>query len=110
MPLPVYFRLHPHSSTPFPAKSVWLAIIQTPSVAELRDIAMREHPGTVVHKVEGLITYRGGQAEREVVVEVADDEELGAYLGHVKRGEEGAGQGKATFIVWLGPGGDGEYA
>jgi hypothetical protein len=109
-PLPVYFRLHQHSSTPIPAKSVWLSIVHTPSVVELRDIAMREHPGTMVHKLEGLITYRGGRADREVAVEVTDDGELGAYLGHVKRGEGGAAQGKATFIVLLGPSGEGEYA
>jgi hypothetical protein len=109
VPLPVYFRLHPHSSTPFPAKSVWLSMIHTPSVVELRNLAMREHPGTMVHKIEGLITYRGNRADREVAVEVTDDGELGAYLGHVKRGEEGAAQGKATFIVLLGPGGEEGY-
>jgi hypothetical protein len=112
MPLPVYFRLHQHSSTPFSARSVWLSIIQTPSVIELRDIAMREHPGTIVHKIEGLIVHRSGQGQgdREVVVEVTDDEELGAYLGHVRRGEDGLAQGKATFVVLLGPGGEGGYA
>jgi hypothetical protein len=72
---------------------------------------MREHPGTVVHKIEGLIVHRSGQGQgdREVVVEVTDDEELGAYLGHVRRSEDGLVQGKATFVVLLGPSGDGEY-
>jgi hypothetical protein len=59
---------------------------------------MREHPGTVVLKMEGLIVYRQDQGEREVVVEVSDDEELAAYLGHVKS----TGQGKTTFVVLLG--------
>lgn len=102
MPLPVYFRLHPHSSTPFPSKTVWLSILHSQSITELSNLAMREHPGTVVHKLEGLITYRGGQEEREVVVEVGDDEELGAYLGHVRGEGQGQGQGKATFVVLLG--------
>ncbi|OAL54109.1 hypothetical protein IQ07DRAFT_560794 [Pyrenochaeta sp. DS3sAY3a] len=116
VPLPVYFRLHPHSSTPFPAKTVWLSILHSHSIAELRALAMREHPGTTVQKLEGLISYRGqgqGQGqEREVVVEVGDDEELGAYLGHVRAtaGEGGSGQGKATFVVWLELGGVGGYA
>lgn len=102
MPLPIYFRLHPHSTTPFPNKTVWLSILHAPSVAEMRNLAMREHPGTVMHKLEGLITYRGeGQQDREVVVEVGDDEELGAYLGHV-RGEGNGQGGKATFVVVLG--------
>ena len=52
-------------------------------------------------KVEGLVVYRQDQGEREVVVEVSDDEELAAYLGHVKN----TGQGKATFVVLLGTGG-----
>lgn len=104
MPLPVYFRLHPHSATPFPSKTVWLSILHAPSIAELRSLAMREHPGTIIHKLEGLITYRGGQQEREVVVEVGDDEELGAYLGHVRGDGQGQGQGKATFVVMLGIG------
>ncbi|KAF1943512.1 hypothetical protein EJ02DRAFT_443232 [Clathrospora elynae] len=102
MPLPVYFRLHPHSSTPFPTKTLWLSILHTPSVPELRSLAMREHPGTVVHKLEGQITYRGGHEDREVVVEVGDDEELGAYLGHVRSEAQAQGQGKATFVVMLG--------
>ncbi|KAI4647438.1 uncharacterized protein J4E79_010296 [Alternaria viburni] len=109
-PLPVYFRLHAHSSTPYPTRSVWLSIMQTPSVNALRDLAMREHPGTVVHKLQGLVVHRGGRAESEVVVEVTDDEELSAYLGLVRRaGREdgGQGQGKATFVVLLGMGGEG---
>jgi hypothetical protein len=100
MPLPIYFRLHPHSSTPFPSKTVWLSILHTATVNELRSLAMREHPGTVIHKIEGMITYRGGQEDREVAVEVGDDEELGAYLGHVRG--DGGSQGKATFAVLLG--------
>lgn len=106
MPLPIYFRLHPQSLTSLPVKSVWLSILHTPTVSELSKLAMREHHGTVVHKLEGVITYRGGpgQENREVHVEVGNDEELGAYLGHV-RGEgmgQGDVQGKATFVVLLG--------
>jgi hypothetical protein len=106
MPLPVYFRLHPHSNTPFPAKSVWLSILQTPSMAELRELAMHEHSGTVVHRFEGSITYMGsGSEDREVVLEVTDDDEVGAYLEHVRR----EGKGKATLIVLLGMIGAGGY-
>lgn len=107
MPLPIYFRLHPHSSTPLPTKSVWLSILQAPSVAELQSLAMREHPGTIVHKLEGLITYKGDQEGREAVIEITDNEELSAYLGHVKKGPQGATQEKATFVVLLGPGEEG---
>jgi hypothetical protein len=92
MTLPVYFRLHPHSSAPFPAKKLWLSILHTPSVAELKDMTMREHPGTVVHKIEGLVTDRSGH---DSTIDVTNDEELGAYLEHVRGG-------KATFVVLLG--------
>ncbi|RAR12277.1 hypothetical protein DDE83_004165 [Stemphylium lycopersici] len=110
-PLPVYFRLHPHSSTPFPTKSVWLCILHQLSVAHLKALVRREHPGTAVHRLEGLVSYKGagvGQhEEREVLVQVTDDEELSAYLGLVGRGDQGAvqgGGGKATFVVLLGLG------
>jgi hypothetical protein len=101
-PLPIYFRLHPHSTTSFPAKTVWLSILHTVSVAEIRQLAAREHPGVAVLKLEGVVACRGDAGEREVTVEVGDDEELGAYLGHVKSAGQGQGQGKATFIVLLG--------
>lgn len=97
-PLPIYFRLHHLSTTPFPSKIVWLSILHNHSVNEINNLVMREHPGTVVLKVEGLVMYRQDQGEREVMVEVSDDEELTAYLGHVKS----TGQGKATFVVLLG--------
>jgi hypothetical protein len=100
-PLPIYFRLHPHSTTSFPSKTVWLSILHQISVNEVRQLASREHPGCSVLKLEGLITYRGKHGDREVKVEVGDDGELGAYLGHVKSPGEGQGQGKATFVVLL---------
>lgn len=102
-PMPIYFRLHHLSATPFPSKTVWLSILHTRSINEINNLVMREHPGTIVLKVEGLVVYRQDQGEREVVVEVTDDEELAAYLGHVKS----TGQGKATFVVLLGMGGGG---
>jgi hypothetical protein len=104
-PMPIYFRLHQLSTTPLPSKTVWLSILHTHSVSEISNLVVREHPGTVVLKIEGLVVYRQDQGEREVVVEVSDDEELAAYLGHVKS----MGQGKATFVVLLGVG-SGAYA
>ncbi|KAF3002640.1 hypothetical protein E8E13_009213 [Curvularia kusanoi] len=55
-PMPIYFRLHHLSATPFPSKTVWLSILHTQSVSEISNLVMREHPGTVVLKVEGLVT------------------------------------------------------
>ncbi|KAJ8114573.1 hypothetical protein OPT61_g3586 [Boeremia exigua] len=104
-PMPIYFRLHHLSTTPFPSKTVWLSILHAHSVNEIGNLVMREHPGTVMLKMEGLVVYRQDQGEREVMVEISDDEELAAYLGHVRS----TGQGKATFVVLLGTGG-GVYA
>lgn len=95
LPIPIYFRLHPHSSTPFPAKSVWLSILHNVAVQEVKELAMREHPGTRVLKLEGLVQV--GEDGREIEVEVGDDGELGAYLGHV-------GRGKVIFVVLVGGG------
>lgn len=103
LPIPIYFRLHPHSSTPFPNKSVWLSILHSVSVQEVKQLAMREHPGTSVLRLEGLVSVGGGsdQDNREVEVEVGDDGELGAYLGHV-------GRGKVMFVVLVGGNRNGE--
>ncbi|ORY14156.1 hypothetical protein BCR34DRAFT_451940, partial [Clohesyomyces aquaticus] len=45
-PLPIFFRLHPHSSASMPNKSVWLGILQSGTVSEIRNLAIREQPGT----------------------------------------------------------------
>ncbi|KAF2649365.1 hypothetical protein K491DRAFT_683901 [Lophiostoma macrostomum CBS 122681] len=97
LPLPIYFRLHPHSSTSMPNKTVWLGILQSGTVNEIRSLAMREHPGTLVVKMEGLVLHKmPGQPEREIMIAIDDEAELAAYLEHV------AG-GKATFVVLLAP-------
>jgi hypothetical protein len=94
-PIPVYFRLHRHSATTMQGKHLWLNILQSGTVAEIRTLAMREHPGTVVVKIEGLVLHRiPGQPGREILFTIDDDDELAGYLGHV------AG-GKATFVVLL---------
>ncbi|KAF2736534.1 hypothetical protein EJ04DRAFT_489758 [Polyplosphaeria fusca] len=96
LPMPIYFRLHPHSSTTIPGKTVWLGILQSGTVSEIRNMAMRDHPGTLVIRIEGLVTHKmAGHPDREITVPIEDESELGAYMEHV------AG-GKATFVVLLG--------
>jgi hypothetical protein len=109
-PLPIYFRLHLHSTTPFPAKTMWLSILHQPSVSAIKNLAVQEHPSCTVLRLEGLVTYRGEQGEREVKVEVGDDEELSAYLGHVQNASGGSEKGKVTFVVLLGAGDRERYA
>jgi hypothetical protein len=94
-PVPIYFRLHPHSAATMRGKHLWLSILQTGTFSELRSLAMREHPGMAVIKVEGLVVHRiPGQPDREILFTIDDDDELAGYLEHV------AG-GKATFVVIL---------
>lgn len=106
VPLPIYFRLHHHSSTNMPQKTVWLGIMQQGTVAELKSLAMREHPGTSVLRIEGVMVFKGsnepgGGGDREISIRIDEEEELGAYLEHV-------GNGKATFCVLLGMQGQGQ--
>ncbi|OCK84852.1 hypothetical protein K432DRAFT_378201 [Lepidopterella palustris CBS 459.81] len=95
-PIPIYFRLNPHSTTPLPSKHIWLSALHFATVAEIRTLAMREHPGTLVVKIEGLIVLRGqGGVQREMLYAIDDEVELGGYLAHVGQG------GKVTFVVLL---------
>ncbi|KAF2268359.1 hypothetical protein CC78DRAFT_576369 [Lojkania enalia] len=109
-PQPVYFRLHPHSSSPLPNKTLWLSILQSGTLSELKQLAMREHPGTTVLRVEGLMVWKGGsevgisgvssmdgnrEREREIGVLIEREEELRAYLEKVRGG-------KASFLVLMG--------
>jgi hypothetical protein len=59
-------------------------------------LATREHPGTVVVGLHGLLEVRGG----EVGVGIADEEGMGEYLGYVR----GVGGGEGRFVVVLGRG------
>jgi hypothetical protein len=102
-PLPIYFRLHPHSMTSLLHKTVWLSVLHTRTVEEVRRLAAREHPGTYIVAIEGVVgTGRAGEAG-EVCVRIDGDDELGAYLGHVLA-ETGGGMRKAVFVVRLGIG------
>lgn len=112
MPHPIYFRLHPHSDTPFQMKTMWLSVLQQPLVSEIQNLATREHPSTQVLKLEGMIMYRGEHGEREMLVEISTDDELSAYLDHVKSMAStgpAQGQGKATFVVLLDVASSGGY-
>ncbi|KAF2493971.1 hypothetical protein BU16DRAFT_573344 [Lophium mytilinum] len=98
-PIPVYFRLHQHSTTPLPNKTLWLSVLQLGTVDEIKMLATREHPGTSVLRIEGLVSHRtpgsmAGNHEREIFYAIDDEAELGGYLAHV------AG-GKVTFVVQL---------
>ncbi|KAJ4292755.1 hypothetical protein N0V90_009418 [Kalmusia sp. IMI 367209] len=82
--LPIYFRLHARSTTPFPNRTVWLSVFQGGGVDEVKQLAAREHPGSVVLGLEGVVGHgRGEEGDGEVTVGIDDDGELGAYLGHV---------------------------
>ncbi|EQL00683.1 hypothetical protein OCS_03605 [Ophiocordyceps sinensis CO18] len=86
----VYFRLHPSSSF-MAGAGLWIAMLDTHSVQELRDLAVERFPGTVCVRVEGILKDGKG---RELPLQIEEDQELSAYLAHL--------QGTApTFSVQL---------
>ena len=98
-PIPVYFRLSPHSTIPSRPTStrLWLATLTATSVEELKMVAGAKHRGARVKKIEGVVKEGREGGAREVSFKLDEDEELDAYLTHV--GDLG---GKATFLVELG--------
>lgn len=94
-PLPISFRLDPRSETPLPGKAAWLGILQDGcGLDEVRALATREHPGTVVVGLQGLLEVRG----EEVGVGIADEGGMEEYLGYVR----GMGGGEGRLVVVLG--------
>lgn len=98
---PVYFRLSPQSPIQQEPR-VWLASLEgARSVDSLRSLALASHSqlsfqtGVSVVKVEGLVlsSVNGiGAGGAEIRYPIDEDDELTAYLQHVKGG-------KATFRV-----------
>ena len=87
-PTPIYFRLAPNSGVKSPA--VWVETLTTPSVPALRQLAVASRPysNLSVGRIEGLIKMESNETK----LTITDDDELLAYLQHVK--------GKTpTFVV-----------
>lgn len=89
-PIPVYFRLHPHSQIQSDPR-LWLGALTSGTMEELRALATRAHPGSSVVRIEGVVK---GQDFKEVNYPIDDNEELGGYLAHMSAG-------KVTFAVQL---------
>ncbi|OJD35386.1 clr5 domain [Diplodia corticola] len=89
-PIPVYFRLHPHSQIQSDPR-IWLGALTSGTMEELRALATRVHPGSSAVRIEGVVK---GQDFREVNYPIDDNEELGGYLAHMSAG-------KVTFAVQL---------
>ncbi|KAL9011192.1 MAG: hypothetical protein Q9173_003940 [Seirophora scorigena] len=80
-PTPVYFRLAPNSQIKTPP-TIWVETLSTPDVLALRQLAVASRPysNLSVGRIEGLI--KGGNNESRL--RIHDDEELMAYLQHLK--------------------------
>ncbi|KAF2090996.1 hypothetical protein K490DRAFT_34551 [Saccharata proteae CBS 121410] len=90
-PIPVFFRLHPHS--PLQAEPrIWLGALTSGTMEELRALATRAHPSTSVVRIEGVVK---SPDLKEVNYSIDDNEELGGYLAHISHA------GKVTFAVQL---------
>ncbi|KAL8813914.1 MAG: hypothetical protein Q9223_006825 [Gallowayella weberi] len=80
-PTPIYFRLSPTSQIKTPP-TVWVETIAAPTVAALRQLAVSNRPysNLRVVRIEGLIKGQGSESK----LTIEDDDELGAYLLHLK--------------------------
>ncbi len=92
-PIPVFFRLNPHSQVQQGAK-LWLGTLSSGSVAELRQLARKEYPSSAVIRIDGVVKDPSGN---DLSYRIDHDDELDAYLAHTTGG-------KATFIVQLADG------
>ncbi|KAL8710156.1 MAG: hypothetical protein Q9220_005239 [cf. Caloplaca sp. 1 TL-2023] len=90
-PIPVYFRLAPDSEVK-PPPLVWVETLTAPSLSALHQVAVSNRPYTNlrIDRVEGLIKTEGSETK----LTIGDDDELMAYLNHVKKETP-------TFIVHL---------
>lgn len=86
----VYIRPHPQSQVHRNDK-MWLASLDSHSVVELRQLLERKWPNARVVRIDGVEKDTNG---KDVSYLIEEDEELDAYLDHV-RGR------KASFVVQL---------
>jgi hypothetical protein len=80
---------------------MWLDILHDGTLDEVRTMAMREHPGTAVLGIEGVV-HSGAAGARDICIKVDTQDEFSAYLRHVTGPRGASVGGKATFVVLLG--------
>ena len=93
-PIPVFFRLNPHSQVQQQGVKLWLGTLSSGSVSELRQLARKEYPSSAVMRIDGVVKDPSGN---DLSYRIDHDDELDAYLAHTTGG-------KATFIVQLAEG------
>ena len=113
-PIAAYFRLHP-SSTASDVPPIWLGALTSCTVNALLAAALGfpgsngDGSGWTVAKIEGLVSSNNGASARgqgqnqDMMIRIDRDDELKGYLDFIggKDGIDGAGGGKATFVVLL---------
>ena len=92
VPAPVAVYVRPHlSSQVHKDEKMWLGSLGNPGVQELRNLLARKWPNAIFARIDGVEKDTNGQ---EVSYLVEEDEDLDAYLDHVKNR-------KAVFVVLL---------
>jgi hypothetical protein len=91
-PVAVYLRLHP-SSTVNIASPVWIAMLTSRRFAELRQVVVKDMPGAICGRVEGIL-------DGDMTIDITRDDELTAYLAVVEGRREDGG-GPPTFYVHI---------
>ena len=88
---PVAIFLRPHRSSTFPVETpLWISMLNSHSVQELRQVAVAKYPAAVCLRLEGVLKDgKGG----ELTLQIETDAQLSAYLTHER--------GSPTFNVQL---------
>ncbi|KAL8732980.1 MAG: hypothetical protein Q9166_002378 [cf. Caloplaca sp. 2 TL-2023] len=90
-PTPIYFRLSSVSQVKTPP-TIWVETLANPTVSAVRQLAVANRPYSKLRvvRIEGMIKAQGSESK----LTIEDDDELMAYLQHVK----GA---TPTFVVGI---------
>lgn len=88
---PVAIFLRPHQSSTFPIETdLWISMLSSRSLQELRQVAVAKYPAAVCLRVEGVLKDGKGA---ELPIQIGTDAQLAAYLRHER--------GSPTFNVQL---------
>lgn len=94
-PMLLYFRLLP-ASTIVATRKTWISQLRSPHFEDLQKLAASKFPGSKCESIQGVVKF-GGQESEELLLPVNDQEELEAYLEHLRE----TGTGAPTFGVQL---------
>ncbi|TLD13488.1 uncharacterized protein PgNI_04361 [Pyricularia grisea] len=87
-PIAIYLQPH-HASTVMVDSSLWIATLMSPTLDDVRSVAVEKYPGAICLFVEGVVKdsrneLSGVSGLSPVPLSIGSDQELVAYLQHVQ--------------------------